>query len=319
MKKFNKKKVVTDIRTIIFRNFKVKIICFLLAIAMYIAISWLQQSPKTYSTELKVENLRDYLVISTNLPETVKITVREKPNVFDKITEEDFNIRLDLKDVTGPVINKKIKLTWDIPKDMKSFFGIVNVHPKEIEINVEKLVEKNVTILLNLIGKPAPGFIVKRTTINPSVIRIQGPRSIIDLVNSINTETINIEGVKESFGRQVNLVSENPNIKALGKVNVFFEVIEETDVKDFRFQRIYFENLKKQFRAKIKKPIIIKLEGPKNEITTLTMDDIYLYADCSGVVYPGEYPLEVKFKIPENFKVISIFPQRISVTVSDRN
>jgi len=323
MKKFNKGKVVKNIKTGFFENYKIKLACFFLAILMYFTIGFLQRSTKTFSSELKITNLRDYLVIANELPEMVKIIAKDKKNVFDKVTEEDFNVRLDLSEITNPTSTTnnneiKVKLKWDVPEPMHSFFSSINIEPSELSVRIEKLIEKNVRVILIPIGKEAPGYIIKKVTIDPSVIRIQGPENIINKIDSINTETINIEGVKESFGRQVNLISEYPMVKALGKVNVFFEVVEETGVVAFKYQKIKYENLKKQFKASIKKNITIKLEGPKNSIPKITSEDLILYVDCSGLVYPGEYQLEVKVKKPDEFKIISITPEKINVIIKDK-
>ena len=316
MKKLNKGNVVKNIKIKIFENFKIKVICFILAIAMYFSIAIFQRNIKTYSADLKITGLKDYLVISTKIPRTVKIIARDKQEVFDKITEEDFNIRLDLSNITGPNWYR-IKLEWDVPKTMRSFFSTIKIDPKEIGLNIEKIAEKNVEIIINSIGTPANGYIVKRTTINPPSVRIQGPKSLINKIKSVKTETINIEGVKESFKRQVRLISNYSAIKVLGKTDLYFEIIEETDEVAFRFYKVYFQNLKKQFKAKIKESILVTLRGPKNSIPNISKDDFALIVDCANIAFPGEYTYNINVEKPENFEVVSKFPERIIVIVED--
>ena len=54
---------------------------------------------------------------------------------------------------------------------------------------------------------PAIGYIEKRAIVEPSSVRIQGPKSLLEKINSIKTEKISLEGLKESFSRQVGLIS----------------------------------------------------------------------------------------------------------------
>jgi hypothetical protein len=140
----------------------------------------------------------------------------------------------------------------------------------------------------------------------------------LQTIETIDTERINIEGIKESFGRQVQIIPPSPLIKVLGKVTVFYEVVEETDVVTFIYKKIEFENLKRQFKAFMRGQITIKLEGPKNAINNLAKDNISLSVDCAALVYPGNYQLEVKLKKPDNIKIISIVPERVTINIQDK-
>ena len=200
-------------------NLKIKIYCFLLAIAVYFLIGFFQTQNKTYTVNLKIENLKDYLVISNPLPETVKIVVRDKISVFDKISNEEFNARLDLSKIENS-LKTKIRISYDIPKSMQSFFSHISLIPEEIEVDVEKLVEKNVNVNPSVVGEPAADYRLVKVITNPAVIRIQGPQSILAKIKSLNTENINISGVTESFTRSAQLVTGNANVKPLGKVDV---------------------------------------------------------------------------------------------------
>ena len=84
MKKFNKKEVVKDIKSRIFENFKIKLLCLLLAFVMYFSVSIFQRSTKIYSSDLKIVDLKDYLIISNNIPENIKIIAKDKPQVFNR-------------------------------------------------------------------------------------------------------------------------------------------------------------------------------------------------------------------------------------------
>ena len=154
MKKFKKNEMVKDIKSRIFENFKIKVLCFFLAFALYFTVSIFQRSTKIYSSNLKIVDLKDYLIISNKIPENIKIIAKDKPQILNKITEEDFNVRLNLADIKTPNTYVR-KLEWDIPSSMNSFFSSIKIDPKEITINIDKLSEKNVDVMINAIGLPA--------------------------------------------------------------------------------------------------------------------------------------------------------------------
>lgn len=318
MKKFSNNKFFKKITEKIFINFKIKFICFILAILMYLTVSlFIQRITKTYTAKFKIVNLKDYLIIANDLPETIKINATDKPEIFDKISEEDFNLRLDLSSVKGPG-EANFKLKWDIPHIMHSFFSSIVIEPGEFPVKVDMLAEKNVKIIPNKIGDPAKGFIEKRLTIEPPFVRIQGPASIINKINFVKTETINIEGIQESFRRQVNLFSDYSVVKILGKAELFFEIIEATDFVSLKYNNVVFQKLKPQFKAVIKNEITVKITGSKNDIKNLNKNNIVLYVDCDNINFPGEYTCAVNVRKPAYYDVISIMPEDIKVTVEEK-
>jgi len=319
MKKINKENVVKDLKSRIFDDFTIKLVCFLLAIFMYFVTSLhFHRTTVTYSSPLKVENLKNYYVLRNKLPENIKIIASDKPATFSSITEEDFRIKLDLGNIDRPD-TYKIPVQWETPSAMKSLFGYIKVDPSVIDVQVELIKEKNVKVdITPPLGSPSPGFAVNKITIDPPFLRIQGPESLINSINSIKTELINIEGIKESFVRSVDCISDYNTVKVLGKVNISIDVIEETDILTLKFNKIVFLNLAKQFTAKSNDEITVTFKGPKNQATNLKPEDVTLYIDCASIKFPGEYTYDLNIKKPQEFNLISINPSSIKITVEDK-
>ena len=234
MKKFNfetkkiKKDFVKKIKENIFIDIKMKIVSFLLGVATFIIISFIQTSEKVFLFPLTITGLKENFVISSSIPSTIKVTVKDKQNILDKIVESDFKIRLDLSNIKTPG-NCNIKLDWNIPKPMQSIynsflFTSIELNPDKITVEIEKLTEKNVPIVLNSIGDVAKGYRVKQKIADAYYVRIQGPEKIVNSIKYIETELINIEGETESFKRSVNLVSPSPLIK-FSKVYLGFKKV----------------------------------------------------------------------------------------------
>jgi YbbR domain-containing protein len=317
MKKFDIKKIASLLRSKLFENFRIKLICFLLAVAMFFSISIFQRNTKTFSADLRIVGLKDYFVIANELPDIVKIIAKDKKDVFDKLTDVDFNVRLDLSDAkaTGKY---KIRLAWDIPKTMNSFFSNIRIEPDELEVDIDRLSEKNVDITINTIGEPMIGYIVKKMVVNPPSIRIEGPENIIRGIGSVKTETINIEGIKDSFGRQVDLVPGHNSVKVLGKADIYFEIIPETDLLTFKYKDVIFQNLRQEFSASTRGEVTVILKGPKTEAVDISQNDIYLIIDCSNINGTGEFQQSIEVRKPKNFELVSVNPEKIRVYVEKK-
>ena len=95
MKLLNKKEFIKDLRKIFFENLNIKIICLLLAIAAYLLIGVFQKNERSYNCKLSIVGLKDYLSIENELPENVKVIAKDKQKILDKITDEEFKIRMN--------------------------------------------------------------------------------------------------------------------------------------------------------------------------------------------------------------------------------
>lgn len=321
--KADKKEIFSRLKGMFSRDLNIKVICFLLAIVMYFLIGLSQRSEKTFIAPLRVTGLRDYYIISNSIPDTLKITAKDKKNVLDKITEEDFNVRLDLSE-TNTTNTFDVKLKWDAPEQMKSFFSNINVEPDTIKVDIEQKVENMLPILIDYVGEVETGYVLKNTSVKPSNIRVEGPRSIINRqLKHIKTEAINIKGENSSFIRYVKLISPSPNVKIIGpdNVEVTFEITVETDTATFSYYNILTYNLNKQFKARITNlPVTVKVIGPRKKIALLKKQDITLSIDCSSIIIPGDYTYKPSVLLPvdDDIKILSIYPNTVKVSVESR-
>jgi YbbR domain-containing protein len=224
----NKNNFSKILKKIFFENIKIKIICFILAIITYLLVGYFQRSEKIFYTKLNIIDLKETLTISNELPSSIKITIRDKNKVLEKISESDFNVRLDLSNIEKNTDNE-MKLKYDIPKEMQSFFSSIKLEPDSLKVSIEKLSEKNVPIIANSTGNLESGYVITRTIIDPSEVRIQGPERLLSKIKFIETEKININEEKESFIREVNLISPHHLVKIIGKekIEISFEIEKE--------------------------------------------------------------------------------------------
>jgi len=332
MKKMNleklsmKKASSTEKRKIkILDNFNIKIICFGLAVALYSFVSYIQSVEKAFPCELKVIGLNDSFVISNDIPSNVKITVKNKSNIIDKITENDFNLRLDLSDIDSPN-EYQLKLLYDVPKAMHTFsnsniFSSIMLDPEKVTVVVENLVEKNVPIILDYYGEVEKGYTVRKRTSDSYYVRAQGPERIINEVKFIKTEKINLEGETETFKRSVNLVAGNPLIKLIGKtkIDVTFEIVKLIESIRLSFTDVSVHNLKNNLKTKIEDiNVTVQVSGARDDILKLNKENIILSVDFSKVNYPGEYSLRIDVGLPKNITLNQIKPEVIKVKVEQK-
>ncbi|HOV15172.1 MAG TPA: CdaR family protein [Spirochaetota bacterium] len=314
-KKWNKKDFLKDLKKLFLENLNIKLICLLLAIATYLLIGIFQKNEKSYNCKLNVVGLKDYLSIENEIPDNVKIIAKDKQKVLDKITEEEFNVRIDLSKIETPDVYN-INIQWDLPKGMRSFFSMVEVLPNRININVDKLIEKNIPVLVNYFGTLENDLVLKKTIVNPTEIRVQGPDKLINKLKFIETEKINIQGEIQSFYRDINLNIPYKNIKIIGKskVEVYFEIAKDIDYLTLKYDNVYTNNLKSNLRILYDKiSVLVKISGSKTMLSNISKDNIVVMVDCQDIEKEGIYYLNIETILPKGIDLISITPQLIKV------
>jgi hypothetical protein len=87
-------------------------------------------------------------------------------------------------------------------------------------------VERELIVEPRLQGKPAPAYEVKEVLVTPAKVRVTGPASHVDALDKAQTETISIEGRRESFDvPHVAIFISDPKVGVLERVNVHVTIV----------------------------------------------------------------------------------------------
>jgi len=215
-------------RDILRRNLGYKIISVVLAIIFWLWITSLSQPTSlfgktTINVPLVTYNQPPNLVITSNIPPiTVQIDSDNKG-----ISVEDFYAYVDLTDAVAG--EKSYPVQMHAPEGVK----IESISPSSVVISLDTVKDKIVPVLLDITGEPARGYEIKGEIIlEPSVVNVRGPASILDKLESVTVEA-NVTGMKQSVRlarpvifkdiKEVGLFAPDPNLESL---NAFPDTVE---------------------------------------------------------------------------------------------
>ncbi len=325
--KMNKKvsNIFSSFTELVRRNFTVKLACFFLALILYVFVAFSEQAEKTFVKKLQIDGLRDDLIISNSIPENIKVIVKDKKKVINKLSEDDFNVHINLDSITEDIgSGKTVKVEYNIPKIMASFFSSITVIPETLTVNVEAIKEKSVRLSVPTAGVLRPGYYIKERRIKPTDVRIYGPESIINSIKVVETERVDISDEFESFERHVRINSPDPKVRLQGtqsdNATVYFVLAKKQGNKTISIERVYLTDLDKKFSGRVTNtPVSLTLVGSEAAIAELNDDDVVIGVDCSNVVVPGNYSYKkVDIVLPGGISVSSMNPQIIDITVTER-
>jgi YbbR domain-containing protein len=165
----------------------------------------------------------------TNTPtQEVDIVVTGGQLQVERLNERDLIVSVDLTDVKSG--DRIIQLSPEtVNLDLPSGIKLDEIQPNKIAIRLEKVEEREVAVKVETEGSVDEGFEIYETNVLPAKVRVRGAESFVKSLDSVTTEKINIDNLKENFfARQIGLNVVNPKVTLLDTiVDVSFKIGEK--------------------------------------------------------------------------------------------
>lgn len=305
-------------------HFRLKLIAVGLALALWASLHTGGPSllPAMQSAPIELLNIPPDLALSSEVPETVDVTLRGRQSRIGAVTSTDIRVRIDLSDGHAGENLVDVMDNVSVPSD----FEVERVQPAQLRIILEEEVEALRPVVSVIEGEPAPGYEVSSRRLDPESARIRGPRSRVADVEQLRTEAVNITGRTESFSQQVALQADSSfvTLPEDREVQLNIEIREIPEVRDF--QGLQVEVINSPYRVQVNPEIIgVRLRGPPSVLDELTVDDLRAVIDASGLEPQAEDYLvtpQIRFEAAEldeeALTLEEILPQRrLNVHVYD--
>ncbi len=218
------------IRDLLLNNLLLKLISLFFAVTVWFYVTPIAPRDTlevNYVLPLELKNIPDNMMTVGKIEDRINVRLKGRQGVIKDIDPGRLSVGLDLSSAREGT--RSYRLNSD-NINLPSGVEVVRIDPKTIRIDIVKLVRKDVDVKVNIAGRPAPGYRVKRVSVNPSRITIEGPESEIRTL-SLSEEglTVNVAGRKNSFSKEIKIGLPLHNIRVLGRDVVVVEVeVEKT-------------------------------------------------------------------------------------------
>jgi YbbR domain-containing protein len=200
------------IRDFFYRQFSFKLFFFSLAIAVmlwfYVIFQALAESSLTIP--IQYDRLPPNISVLKE-PEKVTLVIEGPVRLVKKLQKKDITASLDLAEATTGV---KSFHSSELDVKMPRLFRVTGVEPEYLKFTFDKKLKKNVDVTPMLKGTLKMGLRIEKVETKPDVIIIEGPASLLEGINQINTIPIDIGGLKENHQDHVSLQLDDKRIKA---------------------------------------------------------------------------------------------------------
>jgi len=170
------------------RDKYIMVLSILLATAMWLHVT-IDRNPLTeqvFAIPLQASNLAGELTVD-GLPGTVDVRVQGTRGQLAGISSADFKAVIDFDGVEPGQFGLPVSVSAPTGVQMSV------VRPSRVEVVVDRLAEKQVRVLVNVKGAPAPGYFAGEPVLEPSVVQARGPARWLEEVNQV-VVTVDLEG-----------------------------------------------------------------------------------------------------------------------------
>ncbi|QNL97018.1 YbbR-like domain-containing protein [Treponema sp. Marseille-Q4132] len=305
----------------IMENWPAKVICFGLALGLYLVHITSLLDRKTYTVPLKLVADGGMYPMS-DYPEYVRITVRSTAENIAETLQSDFSATIDLTkyekegSFSVPVsVHLSPKLLLMDPFEIK-------LNPESVSIRLEEKTLKYVSVAPSLSGEVQHGYAVTKMSVEPATVEIVGPRRAVDETKQVYTSAIDVTSLAASKTFETSL----QNINSLLAINpaksyaVRIEVAEEGLVKKFTDVPVRLLFLSESLEAEGEVPkISFDVKGTVPTLEDYELSDGAVYVDCSAIYKTGTYDLPVYITLPSYFQIENQSAETVSVAISARS
>ncbi len=306
-----------------FGNLNLKLTAIALASGLWALVSIDVSVPHIVSgVPVRVESIPDDLALAEPFTQTISIQVRGATARTRELVAGELSPRIDL---FGAFAGEQvIRLVAD---DIPAPLGVTveRIVPETVSIQLEERVRRQVPISVVVEGSPRSGFEIADKQIDVATAEVSGPRSRVEALASIPTETINVTGRSESVERRVTVLSPDPllRIESAPIVQMTIVIVESTARAEIA--GVGLEVVRARTRVDLNpNEIGVYVSGPASVVASLMAVDFRAEIDVEGLDPRAEdYRLEPSIEftrdgLAEVITVEWVTPQRlINVHVYD--
>ena len=190
-------RIETLVRRIFLEDWSLKLLSLAIAVVLWLLVTG-QNEPVTAHVNVQLNFIRPQsLEISNDPPRTVDVMLTGSRSKLDDLTALDLVATVDISDQRAGerVLRLADKALISLPQGIK----VDGYQPSAIPVHLEPIVERQVSVVPKLEGKPADGFEVYAVHPSKGSVTVRGPASRVNALQRVMTETIWLAGHKENY------------------------------------------------------------------------------------------------------------------------
>ncbi|KPA14627.1 hypothetical protein MHK_005161 [Candidatus Magnetomorum sp. HK-1] len=254
----------------------------------------------------------DDLKLVSKVIDNLTVSVKGHKYIVEPLDEQERIYPIDFsKPQTGTVFMAIDPLRLKFPDGVE----IEKINPKALTFRMERIVEKDIPVRLSVSGTPAETCVLSEIYLKPGVIVYTGPEYLIKDLHEIYTRSLSLNGVYESFSKELPLEIDESIIPYVSMRIVRVDVTLNEKIETQEYKNISVRGKNTPYRYKIRPSTVdLTFEGKLQALKQLKSESISVYVDLKSLK-PGVYARRVKIEVPGNVSLTDVRPEVFTVTL----
>ncbi|MFQ5479663.1 MAG: YbbR-like domain-containing protein [Thermodesulfobacteriota bacterium] len=205
-------------------NLGLKALSLLLAGALWYFVAGQSAMEVGFFVPLGFSGIPPDMVMTTAPTGEISVRVRGPKLVINNLTPSKISANLDLSGAVEGLNRHRIELgNIDVPTGVT----VTSVKPGSVRFRLESIMRKPVGVKAKLSGVPEKGYKVVHVSVSPRTVEAAGLKKNILLLRRLFTETISLNGLKESKVIKARINLEKLDVRSISPETVKVTVIIE--------------------------------------------------------------------------------------------
>ena len=296
------------------RSFWLKFLSLLFATVLFFIVRTDKEIVYERLAKIKIVTLPNMTILGSN-ERYISVSVRIQNSLFS-IPPTDAELSGEVGITTSSPEKINVKVNRDNFPHLPKHYSLFIERPY-IEIETDKLIQKELPVQAVLKGEPGQGVMVSKITVKPNLIKASGAKQELQKLESFNTVPINLDGIKETFTTLVPIdVADKNSLKfPVSSVQVTVNMVNKKFNHVFHSVPVEIFGLSKKLMKKVEirpKFIDVEIAGEKDIVRKINPSEIraYIYGND---LKSGWQDKKVSIKIPDDVTLIRMTPDTLSV------
>jgi len=299
-----------------FRHFGLKVLSFGLALLLWMVVAGEETVERGLRVPLELQQMPGGLEVLGDIPATVDVRVRGASGTLSRVGAGDVVAVLDLR---GARVGRRLfPIT---PDQVRGPFGVqvVQVTPSAVAMAFEPSATRELPIVPEVDGRPAPGYDVGERTADPPTVEVIGPESAVRRATEVLTEPVPVTGARSAITQTVTLglLDSSLRLKTARTATVTVRILPSPLERTLRNRPIHLRNVGAGLQAQAQPSTVdVTLRGTRVAMAHIDPDSVAAYLGLSGLG-PGQYnSLDVHATSSSDLGVTRIEPASVQVRIT---
>ena len=291
-------------------NFGLKALALTIAMGLWFAGH--RDIERSIEVPVEFRNIPGDLMVMDNRVDFVVLRVTGPRTLVSTMDADAMKLSLDLSSAKPGSLSYPLGGSlFNIPRGVT----VARITPPVVHLRMEPVIKLTLPVSVRLSGKPAAGFRVAQTTVQPARVTVQGPAEEVRRLTAVETVPVDLHETRGVPKRQVRLATDGkPLTFSPDQVEVTVSLEEEQASRDFAQVEIIAQDAKGLYSFS-PRTAFLRVAGAKSIVDKLQLTADAVTLNLKGLA-PGEHSLPLVIKLPAGIKVIEQRPANVRVRIA---